>query len=57
MKKRVNKAKARKQVIAKKGNKYVCGVCGMSVVVDEACGCIAAHDIICCGTAMKSKKK
>lgn len=57
MKKHVKKAKAKKSVRAKKGNKYVCGVCGMSVVVDEVCGCVDTHDIICCGTAMKSKKK
>jgi hypothetical protein len=26
------------------------------VSVDEACGCVDACDIICCGTEMKLKK-
>jgi hypothetical protein len=42
---------------SKKGSKYSCGVCGMSVVVDEVCGCAQAHEIICCGAAMKAKSK
>lgn len=42
---------------AKKGSKLQCRVCGMSVTVDEICGCVEAHDIMCCGTAMKPKKK
>ena len=39
----------------KKGDKYVCGVCGMAVTVDTACGCIDTCDIICCGKGMKKK--
>ncbi len=41
---------------SKVGEKYQCGVCGMAVTVDEDCGCAEAHDIICCGTAMKKKR-
>jgi hypothetical protein len=39
-----------------KGDAYVCGVCGLAVIVDEACGCIEVHDIICCGKVMKPRK-
>ncbi|MFC1862307.1 hypothetical protein ACFLT4_01030 [Chloroflexota bacterium] len=28
---------------------YVCGVCGLAITVDEACGCVDFCDIICCG--------
>jgi hypothetical protein len=41
----------------KKGDAYKCTVCGLSVVVDEACGCIDACDIICCEKEMKPKRK
>lgn len=30
------------------GDYYVCGVCGLAVTVDEACGCVDFCDIICC---------
>jgi hypothetical protein len=38
------------------GDNLVCGVCGMSVTVDELCGCVEAHDIICCEQPMKKKR-
>jgi len=41
----------------KKGSKLQCRVCGMSITVDEVCGCVEEHEIICCGTEMKPKKK
>ncbi len=41
---------------ALKGQAYECEVCGLAVVVDEVCGCVEAHEIICCGEAMKEKK-
>jgi hypothetical protein len=41
---------------SKKGDTYVCGVCGLAVTVDEACGCMEVHDIICCGKPMKPRK-
>jgi hypothetical protein len=40
----------------KKGDKYVCGVCGLAVTVDEVCGCVDICDIVCCGAPMKPKK-
>jgi rubrerythrin len=52
--------KAKKRTAAKskvkKGAGYVCGVCGLSVTVDEACGCAEAHPIICCMKPMKKKR-
>ena len=39
-----------------KGDSYICEVCGLSVTVDEACGCVEVCDIICCGKPMKEKK-
>jgi hypothetical protein len=41
---------------AKKGNGYVCGVCGLAVTVDNICGCLDPCDIICCGKTMKPRK-
>jgi len=41
----------------KKGEAYKCSVCGLSVVVDEVCGCIDTCDIICCEKPMKPKSK
>ncbi len=40
----------------KQGDQYSCEICGLIVSVDEACGCIEACDIVCCGTQMKAKK-
>ena len=39
----------------KKGDAYECQVCGLAVVVDEACGC-EDFDIICCEQPMKQRK-
>jgi len=51
---------AKKETITKKkvakGDAYECGVCGMSIVVDEPCGCEDTCDIMCCGEPMKEKK-
>jgi len=47
------KATAKKK--AAKGDGYVCGVCGLAVVIDEVCGCVDACDIICCGKPMKAR--
>jgi len=51
------KAPARKVAAkgTKKGDSYVCGVCGLAVTVDTACGCAEVCDIICCGKPMKAK--
>jgi hypothetical protein len=40
----------------KQGDRYSCDVCGLVVSVDEACGCVDACDIICCGQQMKATK-
>ena len=40
---------------AKKGDVLSCGVCGLVVVVDEACGCAAA-EILCCKKPMAKGK-
>jgi rubrerythrin len=37
------------------GDGYVCAVCGLSVTVDEECGCVDTCDIICCGQQMEPK--
>jgi len=54
----VKKAKKRTAAKGKRktGGGYVCGVCGLSVTVDEACGCAEAHPIICCMKPMKKKR-
>jgi len=52
--------KAKKRAAAKgkgkKGETLACGVCGLSVTVDEICGCAEAHPIICCMKPMKKKR-
>ena len=53
-KKMVKKAPAK---AVKRGDTYQCGVCGLSVVVDETCGCIDTCDIICCEKQMKPRRK
>jgi len=57
-------AKTTKKAVSKpakkavsKGDTYKCGVCGLSVVVDEVCGCIDTCDIICCEKEMKPRRK
>ena len=40
-----------------KGAGHKCSVCGISLEVDEACGCMNVNDIVCCGMPMKAKKK
>jgi hypothetical protein len=48
------KAKDKK---AARGDKYSCSLCGMTVTVDEICGCTEVCDIICCGKQMELKNK
>lgn len=50
------KTSSKKGKTVKKGNKYVCDVCGLVISVDEVCGCVGMCDLICCGEKMKSKK-
>jgi hypothetical protein len=51
----VKKAPAKKSSAAR-GDKLMCGVCGLSLIIDEECGCMEAHEILCCGEPMKQKK-
>ncbi|WXG44056.1 MAG: hypothetical protein WED04_08495 [Promethearchaeati archaeon SRVP18_Atabeyarchaeia-1] len=41
--------------MAKKGQKFKCGQCGLVVMVDEACGC-SQCDLVCCSQPMKEVK-
>ena len=41
--------------MAKKGDNYECGSCGMVVVVDKPCDC-ASCGIMCCGVPMEAVK-
>ena len=50
------KAKAKKTSSsgkAKKGDKYVCNSCGMTIKVDEPCGCGDSCAVTCCGEPME----
>jgi len=40
----------------KKEAKYVCGVCGFALSVDESSGRVAAAETVCCGKKMGKKK-
>jgi hypothetical protein len=40
----------------KKGSKYACGVCGLAVTVDTACGCAETAHLICCEKPMRVKR-
>ena len=54
----VKKAATKKAPAAKisKGDKLECGVCGMSVIVDELSDTVGFSEIICCGVPLKAKK-
>jgi hypothetical protein len=41
---------------AKKSPALECGICGYRVIVDQACGCVEEHTLICCGEPMAKKK-
>lgn len=36
-------------------DKLECQVCGYRVIVDQACGCVEEHVLICCGQPMMKK--
>jgi hypothetical protein len=40
---------------AQKSLSYECSVCGFRVVVDEFCGCVEEHILLCCNKPMKKK--
>ncbi len=54
-KKTVAKKTTRKTAMAK-GTRYACGVCGLAVTVDTACGCAETAHLICCERPMRKKK-
>ena len=41
-----------KKAAAKKGPALTCEVCGYRVIVDEACGCVEEHVLLCCDQPM-----
>jgi len=54
------KAKAKKAIQpvkkaaprVKKAPKLECVVCGYRVVIDQSCGCVEEHVLLCCGRPM-----
>ena len=55
--KKVVKKAAAKKPVAKPVDAYECGVCGFRVIVDETCGCVEEHVLMCCNKVMDTKKK
>lgn len=49
------KARPKAKPKAKPAPKLECGVCGYRVIVDETCGCVEEHVLICCGEPMVKK--
>jgi hypothetical protein len=47
---------AKKAAGMTEGSRYVCGVCGLAVTVDTACGCAETSHLICCEKPMKMKR-
>jgi hypothetical protein len=47
---------SKKKKKKEKGDKLVCEVCGLTVTVDEYCGCVDVCDLICCGQEMELKE-
>ncbi len=56
---KTKKAAPKKKVAVKfkKGQAYECRVCGLRVIVDEVCGCVEEHALICCSKPMKKKAR
>ena len=51
------KAAKAKASAKKKSPALECGICGYRVIVDQACGCVEEHALICCGHPMGKKAK
>lgn len=49
------KAPAKAEPKAKHRSALECRVCGYRVVVDESCGCVEEHILLCCGQPMAKK--
>ncbi len=47
---------AKKTAAMKEGSRYKCGVCGLVVTVDTACGCAETAHLICCDKPMGKKR-
>jgi len=56
--KKKKKAAPKKKAAAKikKGQAYECHICGLRVVVNNVCGCVEEHALICCKKPMKKKR-
>ena len=39
-----------------KGERLVCGTCGLEVTVDNLCGSVDVCDLVCCGLEMQPKE-
>lgn len=48
----LKKTKAGSKTTARKGDAFVCGICGYRLIVDRACGCATLHTYVCCGRKM-----
>ncbi len=55
VKKTAARKTAKKAAGMKEGSRYVCGVCGLAVTVDTACGCAETTHLICCEKPMKKR--
>ncbi len=55
-KKTATERTAKKTAGVKEGSRYTCGVCGLAVTVDTACGCAETAHLICCERPMKIKR-
>ena len=55
-KKPLAKRTAKKTAGVKEGSRYSCGVCGLAVTVDTACGCAETAHLVCCERPMRMKK-
>ncbi|MCM8790916.1 MAG: hypothetical protein NC938_04360 [Candidatus Omnitrophica bacterium] len=49
-------AKKKRFLRKNKDSKYICGICGLVMSVDESSGAIDVEETICCGKKMRLKK-
>jgi hypothetical protein len=49
-------AKKKAPAKAAKDLRYECNVCGFRVIVDEFCGCVEEHVILCCNKPMRKRR-
>jgi len=49
------KAKPKARPKTKPAPKLECRVCGYRVIVDETCGCVEEHVLVCCGQPMAKR--